>query len=542
MTSSSTSRPKSFISAHPDLASALFIVALSLIPRVLSLHPHALLNDEAQFLNLTIANNSPFSMISAIAADGNAPLPYLILKGWLLVFGNSAVSAKLLFFLFGLAIPSAIYACFHKYLTRRACLIAACLAALTPTLVLWGDVMRPYGLLTLLSLIALRLFADLIGNPSSVRLRVLYGLLLALMMYAHTSAAAICLSHALLIAFGMLRRWWSREHLAAFAVSIGLSLLLYIPGGIMALYGITHDAQPWATHLPWWVGCVVSPFLPFASLCLLEKSISSTGMVLVTVLYWTSFCYCALKMNKQSIGRYIVYVSLTLLFALALVLTVAFGRDRYMIVLAPACLLTISFALECLFAAGDKSYRVHIGVLAALVGLVWLPQLLNTSKIPASCVYDAISAINKNIDPARDAVLVTYPPFLPAAAESIGPGIKLYGCHEISPPRDFFLRWIGYRKYLQDHSLCAGVLSDAAGVLDSGGRIWVLTLVLPQGISSSCVQDEANLQNWLLSRLRESAQVKETYSLQGFEQDTQVLVFRHVTSTRREAPAGGARD
>src|SRR4051794_1911072 len=94
-----------------------------------------------------------------LAQDGNPPLYYLLLHGWMALFGAGEAATRALSLIFALlAIPASFWAGSAVF-DRRAGVLAAAGAAGSPFLTYYAQETRMYSLVVLLSILASASFA-----------------------------------------------------------------------------------------------------------------------------------------------------------------------------------------------------------------------------------------------------------------------------------------------------------------------------------------------------------------------------------------------
>jgi 4-amino-4-deoxy-L-arabinose transferase-like glycosyltransferase len=152
----------------------LILVALIAAGAVLRF---ATLSNQSFWLDEAIAINSArldFSGLfdSLAHTEGNPPLYFLLLDGWMRLFGTSEAAVRSLSALFGTAAIPLAYAIGRRLATPRIGLVAAALVAFNPLLVWFSQEARPYALLVLLSGLSFLFFAEALERP---RGRVLAG-------------------------------------------------------------------------------------------------------------------------------------------------------------------------------------------------------------------------------------------------------------------------------------------------------------------------------------------------------------------------------
>jgi mannosyltransferase len=137
----------------------------------------ATLSSQSFWLDEAVAIHSArldFSgLIDSLAhTEGNPPLYFLLLDGWMRVFGDSEAAIRSLSAIFGTATIVLAFELGRRLATRRVGLVAAALVAFNPLLVWFSQEARPYALLVLLSGLSFLLFAEALERPSG---RVLGG-------------------------------------------------------------------------------------------------------------------------------------------------------------------------------------------------------------------------------------------------------------------------------------------------------------------------------------------------------------------------------
>ena len=107
-------------------------------------------------------------MLSTIPhSESTPPLYYVLAWMWTRVFGRGEIGLRSLSALCGTAAVPALYAAGKVLISRRAGLVAALLAAVSPLLVWYSQEGRAYALLTLLAALSLVLFARALSGGGS---------------------------------------------------------------------------------------------------------------------------------------------------------------------------------------------------------------------------------------------------------------------------------------------------------------------------------------------------------------------------------------
>jgi hypothetical protein len=135
----------------------------------------ATLSTQSFWLDEAIAINSARldigGMIESLArTEGNPPFYFLLLDGWMRVFGDSEAAVRSLSALAGTATILVAFEIGRRLATARIGLVAAALVAFNPLLVWFSQEARPYALLVLLSGLSFLFFAEALERPSRCRL------------------------------------------------------------------------------------------------------------------------------------------------------------------------------------------------------------------------------------------------------------------------------------------------------------------------------------------------------------------------------------
>ncbi|MEA2422015.1 MAG: mannosyltransferase [Thermoleophilaceae bacterium] len=165
-------------------------------------------------------------LIDSLArTEGNPPLYFVLLDGWMRLFGDSEAAIRSLSALFGTATILVAYAIGRRLASStRVGLAAAALAAFNPLLVWFSQEARPYALLVLLAGLSFLLFAEALERPTA---RVLGGWALAsgLALATHYFAGILIVPEAL----WLLHRVRPRRHALLAVAGFSIVPLALIP-------------------------------------------------------------------------------------------------------------------------------------------------------------------------------------------------------------------------------------------------------------------------------------------------------------------------
>ncbi len=134
-----------------DWVAVLLLFAAGLVVRLLSHSHNALSLDEAT--SVLIASHSGLGIVRDLSRDGNAPLYYFLLHGWMTMFGDGEDSVRALSLLAGALLAPGLYLAARRFVGPTAALTSGILAVLWPRHVGFSNFARMYAFLPVLSLL-----------------------------------------------------------------------------------------------------------------------------------------------------------------------------------------------------------------------------------------------------------------------------------------------------------------------------------------------------------------------------------------------------
>ncbi|HXD67124.1 MAG TPA: glycosyltransferase family 39 protein [Solirubrobacteraceae bacterium] len=201
--------------------------------------------DEA--ISVGIASHRLGALHALLRQDGSPPLYYLLLHGWIGLWGRGEVATHLLSLVFAVVAVPVAYGGAAGLFGRRVGVYAAVLAAGLPFLTAYAQETRMYSLMALLSLLVAVGFVQ-----GFVQRRQRYLALLALSLAAalYTHNWALFLGVATFVAF-IVVLWLapvaSRPALGRDGgLVFGAVALMYLPWVPTLLYQAGHTGAPWA--------------------------------------------------------------------------------------------------------------------------------------------------------------------------------------------------------------------------------------------------------------------------------------------------------
>ncbi|MEN3315839.1 MAG: mannosyltransferase [Acidimicrobiaceae bacterium] len=198
--------------------------------------------DEA--LSVNIARLPLSRLPEALRHDGAPPLYYVVLHGWMEVFGTGTIAVRALSGVFAVAALPFMWIAGRRLGGRRLAAVALVTLAASPFAVRYATEARMYSLMTLLALLGWLALGDLLERFSWARaaaVSVLTGLLL-LTHYWSFYLLAVAAVIVILRARRGTGHVEARRALVAMAVG-GLAFLPWVPS---FLYQLHHTGTPWA--------------------------------------------------------------------------------------------------------------------------------------------------------------------------------------------------------------------------------------------------------------------------------------------------------
>ncbi|MCZ2829542.1 glycosyltransferase family 39 protein [Modestobacter sp. VKM Ac-2986] len=440
------------------LVAAVLAVLAGVVLRFVA--PPALWLDEAQ--SVAIARGDLDGLFTGLEQDGSPPLYYLLLHGWIGLFGESAGSVRALSGLFGvLALPLA-WVLGRRLGGPRVALAFTLLLASSPFAIRYSSETRMYSLLVLLALLAAASVTWAVSRRGPLPV-----------LAVGLSSAALLLTHYwavyLLVAAGLVTLAALRvDRAAAVRVLAGFVLagLLFLPWVPTLRYQLAHTGTPWAavgglgsitTALDAWRGGVA----------VLPQVLGLTFVVLAVLAVATRPAADGVRLGlARGRGRWVlVALSLgTLVVAgVASLLTASAVSGRYTSVALPAFLALVAVGI-----VGLPSRRTAAVVLAGcvLVGLGLAASSARNDRTQAGQVARALQ------DAAPGDTVVFCPDQLGPSVSRLAPaGLDLVVYPDLRPADR--VDWVDYaeRNESADPAAVAAELSARAG----DGSVWLVT-------------------------------------------------------------------
>ena len=471
-------RDQADLQAGPDPASLFTVVLLfllALIVRALTAGWGGLSCDEANCANIASAPTWE-RMVEYIKLDGNAPLFYVILRLWAIPFGSSDLSFRMLSVLAGASLSPLSYLLFRRQPGNGLALQIALMMALCAPLIQFGNLVRPYALLPVFSLVTTHLLMQLLERPARKGLVAAYGILVALMVYLHHWGAMVAVGHACLAATGLALRWWRPQQLLPWLAGAALALLLYLPWLPVLIWDLHHDVSPWIAPP------TLSHLLMFTAVDTMSGPAGKMDWREAAVTLWANLAFwmslvVPVEIEPATPGtppfrsrRWQTVVGGGLLLAAITSQFRSLWRDRYLTAFTP--LLLVLYAVT----ASKVCRRLPAKVAAVLPVALWLPIWLSHHfffyTFPESSAWALMEQLSNQALPDTDLVVVSF--------EAIAPQVDRYlpaSAPVVSFPdleRVKVIPWAGINERIRQRERLDKLLTMIEQRLASGGRIWLV--------------------------------------------------------------------
>lgn len=396
--------------------------------------------DEA--LTVNIASLPLGSIPEALRHDGHPPLYYVLLHGWMELFGTSNLAVRSLSGLFGvLALPVAFVIG-----RRRGGMVLAWLTtavvALSPFAIRYSDEARMYSLVMLLVLIGMVLLDDILrlGRSGPWRLGAL-ALTTALLLYTQYWALWICAAVGLMMIWRARRPSPTRGTALRVILALLAGLVLFLPWIPTMLYQSAHTATPWAdamrpTAAVSWTLCVFT-FGDYADAAIFASvMVALIALALVGRARSTRSIELALPVRPQFVPEAMVVLLVLVISTVTSVVADAAYAPRYAAVYFPLVALLVAGGISRFISRPGR-------LLVALV--VLLPMLAGgvLSARESRSQSGQIAAAIRDTGVPGDVVIYCPDQLGPSVSRELGKSAFVQRSYPEGDPR--FVDWVDYR-------------------------------------------------------------------------------------------------
>ena len=381
-------------------ATLMILMIGTAVLSTIALSKQSLRLDEAQ--SLFQASRSPLAIFSVVAEDVHVPLYHQLLHFWQLFFGNGIASARILSMGFFLATIPTVYILGKRVFGQGVGLFAASLFAISPFMNWYGNEIRMYTLLTLMSVLSHYFFLR-IYRGAGRRSWLGYAISAVLGIYSHYFFFFVLLTQAV---FFILRR--SDFPKRSFRKFIGVAVFL------AAMFA------PWLTYVQS-LGSAsnTKPNLPvpdstdvFSTLAQFLFGFPNDRLNALILSLWPISIllgFLALRARRRIPSEMLYFLlAATLPILGAFVVSIVYNPvylTRYLIISLPPLYLLLSWLID------GYARKLRIGVQTALVAVMLLMLGFQTvsDRVPVKEDYRAAAEwLNVHASP-QDVVVVSAP-------------------------------------------------------------------------------------------------------------------------------------
>jgi mannosyltransferase len=359
---------------RPERFALLGILALAASLRFVQLGHDSLWADEAFSAHIAGANVSDL-FDQATSADPNPPLYWVLLHGWIAVFGDSEAALRSLSAVVGVALVLVVFVLGKRLGGSGVGLIAALLTAVSEFLVHYSQEARVYSLLALLAAGSYLFFLELLDEPRTLTI-VGYVTTTTALLYAHTYGLFVVAGQIafVLVALAVRREWIRADDLRRLGLALLLPFLLLAPWLVVFAGNVRAELEGSDEAKLSWLGAPPLRDLPGT----FSGYAGSPWALTAALLALAACAYAALRRGKdarklagavlddRSVVLLVLWVAVTICvpFVISVAVTPIY-QFKYTIPAAVACYLLFALAVGSLGTLGR-------GVAAVAVGVVFL--------------------------------------------------------------------------------------------------------------------------------------------------------------------------
>ncbi|HHN94085.1 MAG TPA: glycosyltransferase family 39 protein [Anaerolineae bacterium] len=346
-----------------------------------------------------VARLSPAAILAWSSRDVLPPLHSYLLALWLPLAGWSEFSLRFLSVWMGVLMVVGMFRLGCDLLSRRAGLLAASLATLSPFYALYARDGRMYMTLAALGLWSTVFLVRALRSPGRKFLWAGLALGDALTLYTHTTGGFLLLFHGLVILTAGFRR---RQALRRGVVALAAAALAWTPWLAYAYPYLGQNAGYWPGRLDW--RFVLSE--TFTGFVVGRET--EGGMAAALVLAWALLCLAGLlallSRSPWKAGFLLAYFAVPVIALAVLFRPVPKFPPRYLILASPPLFLVpAALADGGLFAARTVLARLARGLLLLCAALDFLHGTLPATFLDPARVNPDFRAAARLVQAARSA-------------------------------------------------------------------------------------------------------------------------------------------
>ena len=398
--------------------------------------------DEA--LTVNIARVPLRDLVDTLRQDGAPPLYYVLLHGWMSIFGEGNLGARSLAGVFSVGSLPLAWAAGRRLGGRDIAVASLVLAATSPFMILYATEARMYSLVMLLVLAGYLAMQRAFDRPTVGRLAVL-GLLSGLLALTHYWSFYLLAAVVLTLVVYARRRRERRTTAWRVIAGIASGAILFLPWLPHFLYQSANTGTPWGTP-PGPIQVAVTTLVDFGGGPFHENRVLSACLaILVTMAVFgraTDRFLIELDLRTRQGVRVESLISvLTLLIAVVgMYASQSAYASRYTSVMYPLFLIVAAFGIR---AFADRRVQAGLLAVAALAGITH--GVLRNTLGDRTQAHEIAAAIEEQ--GGRPGDLVAYCP------DQLGPAVNRLlpdgKYEEVAFPflqRPELVNWVDYEK------------------------------------------------------------------------------------------------
>jgi hypothetical protein len=416
-------------------------------------------------------------MFDYIKQDGNAPLIYVVMRLWAMVFGPGDLPFRLLALLISTSIVPIAYLLFRDWLGKERAVQIGILLSLCAPLVHFSNLVRGYGLLPLLSLVCTYQAIKILQSGSTLRRSSLYVITLAATVYLHHWGAVVAIGHGVLAVSGAICKWWTWRRFFQWMRLGVIAALLYLPWALVLFYQLRSDVSPWILRPGWDEILFYTAVEAVSGYRHTPKLLHDLNMIWADVLFWVTLTVPVVlsRPPKPTFDtRHWQIVTGAGIAAAAIISQFrSIWRDRYLMAFTPLFLVIQPVVFSRFSGKLPRWLAVALPILVWLPP--WIPQLVYFHRYPESSAWVLAEQVGKQANPSKDLVVVSFEAIAPQIDRYLPENVPMVSYPDIE--RVGVIRWAGMNERIRDEARLQELLKKMNNTLRNGGRIWLVESV-----------------------------------------------------------------
>jgi mannosyltransferase len=287
---------------------------------------------------IELSKRPVLEIVSIVSNDATPPLYSVVLHFWMNWFGTDVETARTFSIICMISAVALMFRLLNRQLSGLNSLLGTIVFGTFPLIVIFGFTAQSYALLTLLIIVAMYVGFAFWNRPFC---KVNFGILtlvVTLLLYTHNLGLVVTLSAFLFVVLTKP----SRDQAKLYLSSLGASLLLYAPWGVVLLQQLSHNSTK-----PAWLQFI--PSQTWRELFLVIAPVNDTALSTYGYIYGVLLFIFMLRVwLKGSLSRgktAVVIASVVIVFMYGLSFKEPVFNHRYLSVVLPFFGLAIAYSL-----------------------------------------------------------------------------------------------------------------------------------------------------------------------------------------------------